>query len=436
MNILLIDPVTTAETLQVGKRRRLRQEIGYPGLGLITVAALTPPGANVRIIDESVEEISLSPEPDLIGISVQCPTAPYAYKLAGNFRERGIPVVLGGIHVSLNPEEARRHADSVVIGEAELTWPRLVRDFRDGSLQSTYRAPALADLDASPRPRRDLLRDSNYQLPTVVQASKGCRFGCEYCSLYSYVGYKPRFREIERVLAEIRELEGDTLLFIDDNLYIDREYTKLLLTGLVGMGKRWVAEATWNIAFDEEILRIARQSGCLGLFIGFDSLNRQYMMSKVPAKDTETLYMRSIRNIQDHGIAVVAAFVFGLDSDDKSVFDRSLNVVVRGGANLVNFSALVPYPGTPIYSRLRSEGRITEWDWSKYISPNVCFTPRHMTADELHEGTLGAQREFYSLKNIVETSLRTFTKLGWGMSLLSLKLNFAQKKNWGKGATD
>ena len=435
MRLLLIDPVTTARTVPVDERRRLRQGIGYPGLGLLTVAALTPSDIEVRVIDESVEPIPSHFDPDLVGISVQAPTAPYAYELAATFRQQGVPVVLGGIHTSLNPEEARAHGDAIVTGEAELTWPTLLEDFRNGGMKPEYRADRLADLNVSPLPRRELLRNQDYQIPHVVQASKGCPFGCEFCSLYCYVGHTPRFRSIDRVIDEIRSIPGEAVLFADDNIYARKQYAWDLFRALEAVEQRWIAESTWHIAFDDEALTRARRSGCAGLFIGFDAINEQPNIRKVPrARNAEDTYVEAIQRILDKRIAVVAAFVFGLDSDDESVFERSFEVVRKGGANLVNFSALVPYPGTPIFHRLKREGRITEWDWSKYISPNVCFVPKRMSAEALYEGTRWAQREFYSLGHVVKNAVRASWQLGWGMGLLSLRLNWAQRRNWGQGS--
>ena len=436
MRILLIDPVTTARTVGIDRRVKLRKGIGYPGIGLATVAALTPPGIDVRVIDESVEEIDLDSRYDLVGIAVQAPTAPYAHELASRFRARGTPVVLGGIHVSLNPEEALPHADALVIGEAELTWSGLLEDFERGHLEKIYRAPSLADLDRSPIPRRDLLHAQRYRIANVVQSSKGCPYRCEFCSLNVYVGYPVRLRSVPRVLDEIRSLAGDQFLFADDNLYADREHAAALLHALLPMGKRWVAETTWHIAFDEEVLQLARRGGCVGLFVGFDSINRQTKIAKVPPEgDVQATYIQAIRNIRRHGIPVVAAFVFGLDNDDTTVFERSLGVVQRGGADLVNFSTLIPYPGTPIFNRLKSEGRITDWDWSHYISPNVCFRPNRMTAEELQEGVTRAQREFYATENLLCRALQAFHRFGWAVGLLSGGLNLAQKRNWGKGSS-
>ncbi len=436
MRLLLIDPVTTARSIPVDERRRLRQGIGYPGLGLLTVAALTPPDVDVRVVDESVEAVPWDWDPDLVGISVQAPTAPYAYELAGRFRAEDVPVVLGGIHCSLNPDEAQVHADAIVLGEAEHTWPTVLADLERGQLKPRYCARGLADLDCSPEPRRDLLCSEHYRIPWVVQGSKGCPFGCEFCSLHAYVGRQTRLRQVDRVIEEIRRLPGDAVLFADDNLYANRSWALELFRALRSTGKRWIAETTWHIAEDEEALDLARASGCVGLFVGLDSINQQTEMRKVPRQWVEERYAGAIQAIQRNGIAVVAAFVFGLDGDGPDVFERSFAVIREGGANLVNFSALVPYPGTPVFHRLKREGRITEWDWSKYISPNVCFRPKRMSADELAEGTRWCQQQFYSLGNVVKGAVLAGYRLGWAMGLLSLKLNMAQRRNWGKGSVD
>lgn len=437
MKLLLIDPVTTAETASVTERTRLRKGIGYPGLGLLTVAALTPQEIEVRYIDESVEDIDFDYRPDMVGITVQAPTAPYAYKLASSFRRDGITVILGGIHVSLNTDEALPHADALVVGEAELTWPGLLDDFKHGRLKKVYRAGTLADLNTTPVPRRDLLQTERYRIPYLVQASKGCPYGCDFCSLHAYVGRRPRYRPVSSVIDELASLPSDSFLFADDNLYSDATFTRRLLKDLIPLKKRWAAEATWHIAYDNEILNLARRSGCIGLFIGFDSINNRRTLRKVPQTGkSDEIYINAIKNVLDHGIAVVAAFVFGLDDDDVSVFERSLRVVLDGGANLVNFSCLVPYPGTPVYHRLRRENRIIENDWSKYISPNVCFRPAGMSPRRLSEGVAWAQREFYSYRNILKISVQAARQLGWGMGLFALKLNLAQKKNWGKGSDE
>ena len=223
MQVMLIDPAPNrGEAGRTGFRRRGRG-LGYPGLGIYTVAALTPPEADVMVVDEATRSIPSAPRPDLVGISVQAPTSPRCYELAARIRRSGIPVVLGGIHVTLNPEEAAKHADAIVVGEAEATWPRVVRDAMNGGLAPRYEAPGPVPLDSSPPPRRDLMPHSR-RTPTVMQATKGCPFDCEFCSLAAVGHRRLRRRTVQRVVDEIRTLPGDPILFVDDNLYADRAY--------------------------------------------------------------------------------------------------------------------------------------------------------------------------------------------------------------------
>jgi radical SAM superfamily enzyme YgiQ (UPF0313 family) len=385
------------------------------------------------VVDEATRPIPTTPRPDLVGISVQAPTSPRVYELAARFRRSGIRVVLGGIHVTLNPEEAARHADAIVVGEAEATWPKVVRDAMAGQLELRYDASGPVDFDSSPRPRRCLMPRGRHT-PSVMQATKGCPFDCEFCSLAAVGHRRLRCRSVQHVVDEIRTLPAGPILFVDDNLYADRSYVRQLFEALVPLRRRWVGESTWHLAFDEELLHLTRESGCAGLFVGFDSVNQQHRMRKVPGTASpESTYVEAMRRITGAGIGLDAAFVFGLDADDASVFERSLGVIREGGAHMVCLNVLVPYPGTPIFQRLAREGRITEWDWGRYVSPHVCFEPKKMTARELREGTLWAQKEFFALPRLMRTAARTTHELGWGRGLLALQLNLAQRRNWPYG---
>ena len=237
------------------------------------------------------------------------------------------------------------------------------------------------------------------------------------------------------MIREISQMPGRMILFLDDNIYSNPEFAAELFQQMIPLGKRWVAESTWHIAFDEKALSLAGKSGCIGLFVGFDSVNRQYRMCKIPdTKDIEGHHIRVVHKIHKKGIAVMAGFVFGLDNDDTSVFGRSLRVVLESGADLANFNTLVPYPGTPIFERLKKEGRIIEWDWSKYLSPNVCFEPKNMSVEQLKEGTLWAQNKFFSRRNILQTAFSSIRKLGWAKGLITLGLNFSLKNGAKKEA--
>jgi radical SAM superfamily enzyme YgiQ (UPF0313 family) len=430
MRVLLIHPVKRLKALTVEARRRVRQSTGYPGLGLFAVAALTPPEVDVKIVDESVDDIPSDFVPDLVGISVLTHSALYAYEMSAAYRQRGIPVVLGGIHPSLNPDEAVQHADAVVVGEAELTWPALIDDFQNGRMKKRYEKPGLPDLDAAPIPRRELLNRSQYQVPNVVQASKGCPFDCEFCCLVPFVDYKMRFRNIDRLVEEIRALPPGPLMFVDDNLYANRSYSRDLCRALAPLKRKWVGESTWHIAFDDETMRLAKDAGCMGLFVGFDSIQPQHMVRKVPqGRSAEDVYVEATRNLQRNGLAVVAAFVFGFDNDDPGVFERTFKVIRRSSPDLVNFSVLTPYPGTPAFDRLDREGRIKHRNWSKYVTPNVVFEPKGMTARELVDGTRWMHDQFFSLSHLGKTAFQTGFKVGWGMSMIALKLNLARRRN-------
>jgi radical SAM superfamily enzyme YgiQ (UPF0313 family) len=430
MRVLLVHPVRRLKAVPVAERRRVRSSTGYPGIGLPTVAALTPPDVDVRIVDESVDDIDPAFKPDLVGISVLTHSAPYAYAMAADYRRNGIPVVLGGIHPSLNPQEALEHADAVVVGEAEATWPGLIEDFRGGRLRRLYRREGLPDMDRSPTPRRDLLRNRYYQVPNVIQASKGCPFDCEFCTLVPFVDYRMRFRDVDRVIDEIRGLPPGPLMFVDDNLYANKHYFRKLFRAMAPLKRRFVGEATWHIAFDDETLGLAKEAGCLGLFVGFDSIGEQPMVRKVPKpSEAEEIYVEATRAFHRRGLAIVAAFVFGFDNDDAGVFERTFRIIRRAGADLVNFSTLIPYPGTPAFARIEREGRIHMRDWSRYVTPNVVFQPARMTPDELAAGTRWIHDRFFSLSHVARTALRTTYQIGWGLGLLTLKLNLARRRN-------
>jgi radical SAM superfamily enzyme YgiQ (UPF0313 family) len=399
-------------------------------MGLFQVAALTPPEVDVRIVDESVDDIPEDFHPDLVGISVLTHSSPYAYELAAHYRKQGVPVVLGGIHVSLNPDDAAGHADAVVVGEADLTWPEVLQDFHAGRLRPIYTSPSLPDLDASPVPRRELLHRDQYQVPNVVQASKGCPFDCEFCTLVPVVDYKMRFRSVESVVKEIAALPPGPIMFVDDNLYANREYSRRLFRAMAPLKRKWVGESTWHIALDQETIGLAKESGCLGLFIGFDSVAPQYQVRKVPTgRDAEEIYVEATRRMHHNGLAVVAAFVFGFDNDDAGVFERTFKVIKRGGADLVNFSVLIPYPGTPAFTRIQREGRIVDTNWARYVTPNVVFEPRGMTPRDLTNGTRWIHDQFFSWRHISASAFKTGMEIGWGMSLLTLKLNIARRRN-------
>lgn len=377
----------------------------YPSLGLALLAALTPPEFNVKIINEECEKIDFDNPVDLVGISFLTPTAPRAYEIADAFRKKDITVVFGGVHASAMPEEAAEHADSVVIGEAENIWPKLLEDYKDGNLKKFYRSDGFVDLTNLPIPRRGLLNKKIYLSTNVVQASRGCPLGCEFCSIEKFFGEKTRFRPVEDVIEEIKGMDRQKfLLFTDDNLIINPSYLKKLLTALIPLKRKWLGEATWVIGHKPEILKLMRKSGCLGLFIGFESVRTQPNTKKTSIySDMRDVYMQTIKNLHKNNMAVCGAFIFGFDNDELSSFDETLRFCLEADVDVAQFSSLIPFPGTPLIERLTEEGRIITRDWSKYTyePPGKIFHPKNITCEELERNIGRIYRKFYSYKRLL-----------------------------------
>lgn len=381
-----------------------------PGLGLLKLAALTPPPWEVVIIDEKLEPLDLGQEADLVGISVMTPTAPRAYEIADTFRRRGIPVVLGGMHVSQLPEEAAAHANAVVVGEAEELWPRLLSDLERGNLAPRYQhANGLPALAGTPVPDWAHYRGKGYLPVHFVETTRGCPIDCEFCSVTTSFGGRYRSRPIPEVLAELRRREPFTgwltlkncVFFVDDNIIANRAYAREFLTQIADLGLKWFGQASMNIANDPEILRLCQRSGCIGLFIGFESLSPETLRDIGKRVNHPERYQEVVARIHDHGIGIDASFVFGFDTDDDGVFDRTLEFVIGAKIEIAYFSILTPYPGTRLWERLKAEDRLLTEDWSQYDGARVVYRPKHFTPETLLHGYHRALGELYRVPTIV-----------------------------------
>jgi len=400
--ILLISPGK-----DVHYAKRLGIAFRLPPLGLATVAALTKPGIDVYILDEHVEEINYNDGADLVGISVMTSAAPRAYRIAEEFRLRGTKVVLGGPHPSALPEEAIQHCDAVVMGEAEGSWQRLIDDFEKGHLEKFYSNEEKPGLIRLPEPKRELYKKGAYFIKDTIQTTRGCPYDCSFCSVSSVFGNAYRSKPVEDIVRSIEFLKAGFVGFVDDNIAGNKKYSKELFKALIPLKIKWAGQSSVNIADDLELLKLAKKSGCTGLFVGFETISTQSMGEIGKSQNKIEEFKRNVRRLHDHGIVVLGAFVFGFDSDDKDVFKRTVDFVYGAKLDLVQFSILTPLPETHLHKKLLSENRIIDTDWTKYDMEKVVFRPAQMSAEELQQGNMWAWREFYSRGSIIRRLLGT-----------------------------
>jgi len=392
--LLLINPAMAANG------RRLPNAGGIATmepLALAYVAALTPPSWDVRIVDEVLEEIPDDFEPDLVGLTSLSITVPRAYEIARHYRQRGVPVVMGGIHATLLPDEARQYVDVVFQGEAEGNWPALVRDFEQGTLQPRYNGGAAA-LQSLPLPRRESYRHRYFM--QLVSASRGCRYRCEFCTLWKQEEGRYRARPPSEVIEELEATGGRRpILFTDENAFTDREWALALFQGMVERGFRrpYAVQASLDIADDQELLRALKRSNCMTVLIGFESVSEaslRVMRKGVNLRIGVTHYKEKVGKLHDHGLAVSGTFMFGNDGDGPDIFERTAEFVLEAGIDLVHFGLLTPNPGTDLFERLAREGRLlyTDFpaDYARYDLRTAVFRPLKMTPGQLEEGLVRA----------------------------------------------
>jgi radical SAM superfamily enzyme YgiQ (UPF0313 family) len=380
----------------------------FPMLGLTLLASLFPKNYEVKIINEAIEEIDFNADVDLVGITSLTCVMKRAYAVADRFREKGVKVILGGVHATLLPEEAKGHADSVLIGEAEGMLPQMLNDFEAGRLEPFYKNREWPDLKGNPHPRRDLLGKSYSPLFKVLETTRGCPNQCEFCAVPIINGKHFRVRPLEEVnqeLSSIIKKKGEYLFLADDNVTARRDYALGLFDLFKHYEVKWMGFSTVQIAKDDEFLKKAQESGCISLFIGFESLLQENLddISKrfVHTKESSDL----IRTIQAHRIGIHGSFIFGFDGDDPSIFKKTIEFVQSNHIELPTFSILTPFPGTPLEKRLEEEGRIFVHDWSKYDMSHVVFRPKKMTVRQLQEGYLWTQKYACAPRSILKRLL-------------------------------
>lgn len=400
------------------------KSLHYAPLTLTTLAALIPPELNAEasIYDETAGTIPLDLEADIICITCITGTAPRCYAYADHFRRKGIPVVLGGVHPTMMPREAAKHADSVVTGLAEYTFPQLLLDFAAKQLKPLYTQGCGFSIAGRPTPRRELLNKKRYITTNTVEAVRGCSLPCTFCAYPAAFGKTVYKRPVNEVVAEIEELDCKVVVFPDVNLIADREHAIKLFTALIPLKKFWLGLATSSASIDSELIEVFRKSGCKGLLIGFESVcqeSQQYVNKGVNKVND---YEEQMKRMHQAGILVQGCFAFGADNEDVSVFERTVEMVQRAKIDLPRYSILTPFPGTEYYRQLESENRITERDWAMYDVEHCVYKPALMTREQLEEGTAWAWKETYKLGSIAER-LAPFRLAPW----LSVPLNLGYR---------
>jgi len=376
-----------------------------PNLALPILAGLSPADVDISFTDELLTPVDLRnlKNIDLVGITVLSKTALRAYDIADAYRRKGIPVVLGGIHPTAVPEEAKEHADSVVLGEAEKIWPSLVEDARTGSLKPFYRQEGYTDLSGMPTPRRDILPQKGYLPLDVVQVSRGCPFRCEFCTVQKFFGEVHRLRPVSEVVEEVRRLPHRWMMFADDNIIGNQSYSEELLKAFLPLKKKWFGQASLSGLKKIENVEALAKSGCISLFIGFESLLRKNLERARKFQNDPSEYREIIESLHRSGIAICGAFIFGFDEDDPSVFEETVSFAIRTKIFSAVFMILTPYPETDFYHRIINEGRLARDRWwllerQEDFAPH--FLPVKMSAETLREGWKKAWKEFYSFPSI------------------------------------
>jgi radical SAM superfamily enzyme YgiQ (UPF0313 family) len=409
MKILLVFPkIEHGQTTIKDKGSWNAFLFGNPIITLPHVATITPREHDVKIVNENYSDIDFNEDVDLVGITCYTMTAPRVYKIADEFRSRGKKVVLGGYHPTAMPDEAIQHADSIVKGEAEASWPKLLKDVENGSLKPFYEQDPNFDMAEIQPIRRDLILHN--PLLGAVQSTRGCSNRCEFCAISSFCKHGIKQRPIKNVVEEIQQMPNKLFIFHDPHLTAIPQYAKELFKEMIKqkVNKSWLANGTTNVLgkVDEEFLRLARKAGCLEWFIGFESVSQKALNSIKKTHNKVENFKRLIKKLHKHGMAVQAGIIFGFDEDTPDIFDLTLEKMYEFELDIVEVNILTPYPGTPLFDRLDKEGRIISRDWSRYNQVDVVFKPKNMTEKELFEGARKVAMEFYSISNIIGRTVK------------------------------
>jgi radical SAM superfamily enzyme YgiQ (UPF0313 family) len=414
MKILLVSPKGPLYRHRGGIFGR---SLRYKPLTLTTLAALVPAElqAELQLVDEGIQDVDTSLAADIVGMTVITGTAMRAYELAARFRERGIPVVLGGPHVTLAPEDAAPHADAIVVGYAEETWPELLRDFALKRLRNRYDQRPGLSLANQPFARRELLPSRAFLTDDVFEATRGCVHTCDFCVVPSAWGTRPFQKPVAEVVADIRQKRARKLIFVDLNLIADPDYAARLFEALVPLRVQWYGLTTTLLAEDPALLALAARSGCRGLLMGLESISPQNLRESRKGFNHPDGYAELVSRLHSQGIALQGCFVFGLDHDAPDVFLKTARLAIQARIDLPRFAIVTPFPGTALYRRLAAEGRILTRNWELYDGQHVVFQPARMSVEELQQGLEQAWRHAYSLAGMTRRIAASPSPLAVGL---------------------
>ena len=375
-------------------------------LSVALLAALTPKDIAIAFHDDRVEPIPFERPTDLVAIPVETYTAKRAYQIASEYRRRRVPVVMGGFHATLVPDEVKQYAEAIVVGEAEDIWGSVIDDARANRLRPIYNANHQPDLGAV-RYDRSIFGGRNYLPIGLIETGRGCRFPCEFCAVQTFFQRTARHRPIDKIVAEIAALKAEKRLFffVDDNFAADLAFARELAEALTPLGVRWVTQMSINAAHDEIFLAALARSGCCGVLIGFESLDEQVL--RTMRKHFNTMrggFSPALANLRRHGIRVYGTFVFGYDGERADSFDEAAQFAIANNFYLAAFNHLTPFPGTPLFARLQREGRLLYDKWwldERYGYNGIPFQPLTMAPDEVRHGCLRARRRFYTWRSML-----------------------------------
>lgn len=404
MKVLLIGPTALDYKGQPIKQKKLH----LPGLTLPMLAAVTPPDVEIRLLSETVEDIPFDEHWDLVGITGMGSGIVRAWQIADEFKKRNTTVVMGGIAASLcKPEWSLEHADTLVTGEAEETWPQVVEDFRNGRLQQLYTMEKRPDINTLPLPRYDLMNKEKLGFWRPVQATRGCPFPCTFCSVQSFFERSYRKRPVDQVLRDVRAAKQSGsryIAFIDDNIGVDWKYFEELMTALIPENIIWMSQCSIHIADKPEMMQLAYKSGCRLLSFGIESVNEKSIAWIEKEFNHPRQYKEAIRRIRKHGIDVSTEMIIGMDGDDQSVFQKTYDFIMNNRISVPRVHILTPVPGTPLYTEMEQEGRIINKEFGRYSGGQVVFRPKNIQPDEL-------QKNYWKLYESLFTPTGIFKRL-------------------------